>query len=141
LVSLAPVGLSVEQLYRRLSRAHPRLTVYRKSAVPAAYRYRSHPRIPPIIGTLSDGWTATTRRAAAERERVSLGEYGYPPERESMRAIFLADGPAFRDGVVVEPFQNIHVYPLLAHVLGLEPAPTDGRLDSVRVMLAEPERD
>ena len=139
-VSLAPVGLSVEELYRRLSRAQPRLTIYRKSEVPAAYHYRNHPRIPPIVGTLSDGWTATTRRAAAERERVSLGEHGYPPERESMRAIFLADGPAFRDGVVVEPFQNIHIYALLAHVLGLRPAPNDGPLDSVRVMLAGPER-
>ena len=140
-VSLAPAGLSAEELYRRLRRAHPRLTIYRKSEVPAAYHYRSHPRIPPIIGTLSDGWTATTRRAAAGREGVSLGEHGYPPERESMRAIFVADGPAFRDGVVVEPFQNIHVYALLAHLLGLRPAPNDGRLDSVRVMLAGPGRD
>jgi predicted AlkP superfamily pyrophosphatase or phosphodiesterase len=137
-VSLAPVGLSVDELYRRLRLAHPRLTVYRKTEVPAAYHYRSHPRIAPIIGTLSDGWTATTRRAAAGRKRVSLGEHGYPPDRESMRAIFLADGPAFRDRVVVEPFQNIHIYALLAHVLGLRPAPNDGRLDSVRVMLAAP---
>jgi predicted AlkP superfamily pyrophosphatase or phosphodiesterase len=139
-VSLAPVGVSVEQLYRQLSRAHPRLTVYRKSEVPAAYHYRNHPRIPPIIGVLSEGWTATTRREAAEREHISLGEHGYPPERESMRAIFLARGPAFRDSLVVEPFQNIHIYALLAHVLGLRPAPNDGRLDSVRVMLA-PERN
>ena len=140
-VSLAPIGLSVAQLYRRLSRAHPRLTIYRKSEVPAAYHYGNHPRIPPIIGTLSDGWTATTRREAAEREHVSLGEHGYPPERESMRAIFLADGPAFRDGVVVEPFQNIHIYALLAHVIGLKPAPNDGGLDSVRVMLTAPKGD
>ncbi len=137
-VSLAPVGVPAEQLYRRLSRAHPRLTIWRKSEVPAAYHYRNHPRIAPIIGVLSDGWTATTRRAAAERARVPLGEHGYPPERESMRAIFLAKGPAFRDGVVVEPFQNIHIYALLAHVLGLRPAPNDGRLDSVRVILAAP---
>jgi predicted AlkP superfamily pyrophosphatase or phosphodiesterase len=139
-VSLTPVGVSVDELYRRLSRAHPRLTIYRKSEVPAAYHYRNHPRIPPIIGTLSDGWRATTRRAAAAGGR-SLGDHGYPPERESMRAIFLAHGPAFRDGAVVEPFQNIHIYALLAHVLGLRPAPNDGRLDSVRVMLAAPERD
>ena len=140
-VSLAPIGVSVEELYRRLSRAHPRLTIYRRSEVPAAYHYRTNPRIPPIIGTLTEGWTATTKRAAAERERVSLGEHGYPPDRESMRAIFLADGPAFRDGVVVKPFQNIHIYALLAHVLGLKPAPNDGSLDSVRVMLAALDRD
>ena len=52
-----------------------------------------------------------------------------------MRAIFIAHGPAFRRGVTVPPFRNIHVYPLLAEVLDLAPAPTDGSLDSVRAML------
>jgi hypothetical protein len=40
----------------------------------------------------------------------------------------------------VPPFRNIHVYPLLAAVLGLNPVPTDGSLDSVRAMLVEPGR-
>jgi ectonucleotide pyrophosphatase/phosphodiesterase family protein 7 len=52
-----------------------------------------------------------------------------------MRAIFIAAGPAFRRGYVAEPFQNIHVYELICAVLGLRPAPNDGSLDSVRVML------
>jgi hypothetical protein len=52
-----------------------------------------------------------------------------------MGALFVAAGPAFRSGVVVAPFQNIHVYALLANVLGLKPAATDGSLDSVRVLL------
>jgi hypothetical protein len=30
---------------------------------------------------------------------------------------------------------------VLAQVLGLKPGPNDGRLDSVRTMLAAPERD
>jgi hypothetical protein len=60
--------------------------------------------------------------------------HGYPPERASMRAIFIARGPAFGKGVV-KPFQNIHIYPLLAKVLELQPAPNDGKLDSVRAVL------
>jgi hypothetical protein len=52
-----------------------------------------------------------------------------------MRAMFLARGPAFAKAVVVEPFQNIHIYPLLASILGLRPAPKDGALDSVKAML------
>jgi predicted AlkP superfamily pyrophosphatase or phosphodiesterase len=105
----------------------------------------NHPVLRPDLvtaerGARPPGWTATTTREAAARERVSLGEHGYPPERESMRAVFLARGPAFRAGVVVEPFQNIHIYPLLAHVVALKPAPNDGRLDSVRTVFA-PERD
>jgi hypothetical protein len=52
-----------------------------------------------------------------------------------MQAIFLARGPAFEKGVVVPPFQNIHVYALLAHLLGVKPAPNDGSLDSVKAVL------
>ena len=52
-----------------------------------------------------------------------------------MRAFFIASGPGFRRGAVVEPFQNIHVYDLVCRLLGLTPAPNDGSLDSVRAML------
>jgi hypothetical protein len=37
--------------------------------------------------------------------------------------------------VVVPAFSNIHVYELMAQVLGLTPAPNDGSPDSVRMML------
>ena len=53
-----------------------------------------------------------------------------------MRGIFIAHGPAFRRGITVPPFRNIHVYPLLAEVLRITPAPADGSLDSVRALLA-----
>jgi len=53
-----------------------------------------------------------------------------------MRALFLARGPAFRKGVVVEPFGSVHIYSLLTHVLGISPAANDGTLDSVKVVLA-----
>jgi len=37
---------------------------------------------------------------------------------------------------VVPPFQNIHIYDLVAHILGLTPAPNDGSLDSLRAVLS-----
>jgi hypothetical protein len=36
-----------------------------------------------------------------------------------MHAIFYAWGPAFKRNQVVPAFENIHVYPLLAEILGL----------------------
>ena len=55
-----------------------------------------------------------------------------------MQAIFVAYGPAFKKGAVVEPFSNIHVYSLLTHILELEPAPNDGNLEAVLHLLARP---
>jgi predicted AlkP superfamily pyrophosphatase or phosphodiesterase len=138
-LSLLPRPGAEEEIYRQLGQAHPHLTIYRKSEIPAAYHYRDHHRIPSIIGVPDDGWTVTTRSYVASRgSQWSRGGHGYPPERPSMRAIFLARGPAFEKGAVVEPFQNIHLYALLARVLGLRPAPNDGTLDSVKAVLAQP---
>jgi predicted AlkP superfamily pyrophosphatase or phosphodiesterase len=136
-LSLAPRPGFQNQVYRRLRRAHPHLTIYRKSEVPAAYHYREHSRIPPIIGVPDEGWIVTSRRSAASLQRFTPGGHGYPPERESMRAAFLACGPAFRKRASIEPFQNIHIYALLAEVLRLRPAPNDGALDSVQSLLSE----
>ena len=137
-VSLAPERGTAEAVYRSLRGAHPHLRVYRKSEVPASYHYRAHPRIQPIIGIADEGWMVTTRGHVAGRglQRLPRGHHGYPPEVETMRALFLARGPAFRKGAVVEPFQNIHIYALLTHVLGLRAAVNDGTLDSVKAVLA-----
>jgi alkaline phosphatase D len=54
-----------------------------------------------------------------------------------MRALFIARGPTFDRGAVVEPFQNIHIYSLVVKILGLRPAATDGVLDSIKSVLAE----
>jgi predicted AlkP superfamily pyrophosphatase or phosphodiesterase len=79
----------------------------------------------------------TTHAVAARSQGPPRGMHGYPPDLPSMRALFLARGPAFRRGEVVPPFQNIHLYSLVAHILGLTPAPNDGSLDSVRAVLSK----
>ena len=43
-----------------------------------------------------------------------------------MRAVFTAIGPSFRSGVHLPAFDNVDVYPLLARLLRVTPAPNDG---------------
>ncbi len=45
-----------------------------------------------------------------------------------MRALFIAQGPAFRSGATLPPFDNVDVYPLLAKLIGIAPAANDGDL-------------
>lgn len=54
-----------------------------------------------------------------------------------MRAIFIGHGPAFRRQVVVPAFDNVDVYPLLAHLLGIQAESNDGNLDEVQGVLLE----
>jgi predicted AlkP superfamily pyrophosphatase or phosphodiesterase len=136
IVSLSPRHGTVEVAYRRLTRV-PHLRVYRRNDTPAAFHYRAHPRIQPIVAVADEGWMVTTHALAARSRQPPRGMHGYPPALPSMRALFLARGPAFARSAVVEPFQNIHVYDLIAHVLGLTSAPNDGSLDSVRAALSK----
>ena len=74
--------------------------------------------------------------AALARRGVITGDHGYDNALLSQHATFIASGPAFRSGIVVEPIENIEIYNIMAHILGLEPAPNDGDLDRVRHMLS-----
>jgi predicted AlkP superfamily pyrophosphatase or phosphodiesterase len=117
-------------VYAALVKAHPRLRVYRKAETPERWRYRAHPRIPPIVGVVDEGWQILRKATLAERiarhQFGPRGEHGYDPEAMSMRGIFVAAGPAFKAGVTVPAFENVHVYNALVAALGLTPAPNDG---------------
>ncbi len=66
------------------------------------------------------------------------GTHGYDNELRSMHAIFLADGPAFKDGYSRPTLENIHIYPLIAEILGLTPNDKiDGNLDKIRDVLID----
>ncbi len=125
-ISLAPRGVGVDEVYRRLAGAHPHLRVYRKEDSPAHWRYRDHPRIPAIVGVADDGWSIKRRPVDAEVRRTVGGAHGYDPEVRSMHGLFVASGPSFRRGAVVPPFENVHVYHALATALRVPPARNDG---------------
>jgi hypothetical protein len=43
-----------------------------------------------------------------------------------MHGIFVAAGPAFRSGLVIDRFASVEIYNVLARTLDLTPAPNDG---------------
>ncbi|QXD16548.1 ectonucleotide pyrophosphatase/phosphodiesterase [Rhodocaloribacter litoris] len=128
-----------EAVYAALKDAHPHLHVYRREETPARWHFRAHPRIPDLIAVADEGWRIVTERARAEADpdRLRGGSHGYDNALPSMHALFVAHGPAFRQGLTVAPFENVHLYALMAHVLGLRPAPNDGTLDAVRHLLRD----
>ena len=66
---------------------------------------------------------------------LPTGTHGYDNNEKTMQALFIARGPDFAEGREISSFQNIHLYELMNHLLGTKPAPNDGSLDSVKVML------
>ena len=129
-VGLFPKAGKETQVYRALVNAHPRLHVYRRDKTPEAWHYRDHPRIPPIVGVADEGWQVLRRTTMegmlAGRISPASGQHGYDPALMSMRGVFVAAGPAFKRGVTVPAFENIHIYNALAQALGVASAANDG---------------
>ncbi|GFO23904.1 ectonucleotide pyrophosphatase/phosphodiesterase family member 5 [Plakobranchus ocellatus] len=46
-----------------------------------------------------------------------------------MRPIFVARGPAFKQNAVVESIDTVDIYPLICHLLNIDPAPNNGSLE------------
>jgi predicted AlkP superfamily pyrophosphatase or phosphodiesterase len=103
----------------------PNVQAWLREDVPERLRFRNHRRIPPVVAIADEGWMIVRTR---ESRMTARGMHGFDNALPSMRAFFLARGPAFRDGVRIPEFNNVDVYPLMARVLGIAPAPNHGTL-------------
>lgn len=144
IIDMTPVGaISPKpgyeaEAYARLKGAHPHMQVYRKGEVPARFHFNAHPRITRLVTIADEGWTMTTHAFVQANGLPRGGAHGYDNLLPSMGALFVASGPDFRQGLIVSPFQNIHVYDLLATLLDVTPAPNDGSADSTQSFLRKP---
>ncbi|MGB1375971.1 MAG: ectonucleotide pyrophosphatase/phosphodiesterase [Rhodothermales bacterium] len=128
LIGIWPVEGKTQGVFDALDGAHPNLHVWLKDTLPERFRYKGHRRIPPIVGHVDDGWSISrsSEMADAYPQRFTGGTHGYDNELESMRALFIGHGPAFKDGVTIEPFLNIELYNVMTSIMGIEPSPNDG---------------
>lgn len=64
---------------------------------------------------------------------TTFGVHGYDPKTvKDMYGIFYAAGPNIRQGVTLKPFENIHVYPLIARILQLPIPDIDGKFQVLK---------
>lgn len=71
-----------------------------------------------------------------KNRKITPGKHGFDPKMEDMHATFMAWGPAFKQGKKLHAFENVHVYPLVAKILGLTyTGKIDGRLSVLKKAL------
>ncbi|MGD8277037.1 MAG: ectonucleotide pyrophosphatase/phosphodiesterase [Gemmatimonadota bacterium] len=113
----------------------PGMSAFLPDETPASWRTGRNPRFGDVLLVADEGVQIRRRGQTGERTPAT---HGWPPSR-SMYGIFFTAGPGIRPGTHVPPFENIHVYPFLAALLGLEPAGgIDGTLDPLRPILTGP---
>lgn len=134
MMGLAPASGAEAAVEQALLVQHPHMTCRKKQDMPQRLHYGSNPRIPPILCLAEPGWTITTHDYA-DSHKPDLGTHGYDNQAPEMAALFIANGPDFRQGVTHQTFDNVDVYPLMAKLLGVAPEPNDGKLSDVEDIL------
>jgi predicted AlkP superfamily pyrophosphatase or phosphodiesterase len=109
---------------------------WRKAEVPARFDFSAHRRIPAIVCLADLGWRYRSTQLP-QYATPALGAHGWDPGAPEMAAIFIANGPAFRDGVTLPSFENVSVYPLLARLIGITPEANQGNLADTQAALTQ----
>lgn len=125
----------VDSAYNSLKKAQ-HIKVWKPSEVPEYLNYGKNPRVGNIIVVADSSWSVTLGRPV---KNYSGGTHGYDTRNTDMHAIFYAVGPAFKQNYIQSSFQNTNIYPLLAYLLGIKPAPNDGDIQQVIHMLKSKE--
>uniref|UniRef100_H2UWZ4 Zgc:153896 n=1 Tax=Takifugu rubripes TaxID=31033 RepID=H2UWZ4_TAKRU len=127
---LTPRPGKEQEVFEALSKA-PNLTVYKKNEIPENFHLAKSKRLPPIIIVADLGFNLNSRFIVY----VNKGDHGYNNEEMDMKTIFRAFGPDFKKNLTTEPFDSIHIYPLMCKLLDIEPAPHNGSLAMTEKML------
>lgn len=117
-----------DSIYNALSNVE-HINVYRKGQLPAELNYGTNNNAGDLIVVPEIRWQFSFKHKGVP------GAHGYEPSEPDMQAIFYAMGPAFKKNQEGKPFDNTAIYPLLAYLLGINPAPNDGTIDQLKDLL------
>ena len=114
--------------------------VYKRENVPESLHFKHNRRIASIVGLMKEGWyiRSSSLPEVNFTAGVIRGEHGYSNSIKDMYPFFIARGPAFKEKMISEPFEITDIYPLICHILGIEPAEHNGSLDRVKQLFREP---
>lgn len=116
---------AIQPLYEKLEKNEDRYKAYLRSNMPAELHYSDTDN---RLGRIGDILLIPEWPYIFSAKKTHPGHHGYPATQvKDMHATFMAWGPAFKQHLSIPSFENIHVYPLIAEILGLEiTEPIDG---------------
>ncbi len=117
-----------------LSKEKGRYITYKKKNIPSAYHFQNNDRIGDLLLVANPPYIFSR-----EGKTNGKGSHGYDPSHKDMHGIFYAVGPNIKAKLKIDPFENIHIYPMIANLLDLDYDSTsiDGRHTVLENMILE----
>ena len=122
-----------EEIYQEIKQyfvGNSHVKVYKKEETPEKWHYRNHKNIGDIlIITDAPYYMVKSEKDFLANRKGIWGTHGYDPYvTPEMMAIFYAFGNKIKENNEIKPFENIHIYPFINYILGVEnPKNIDGK--------------
>lgn len=119
----------IESTYQALKKDN-RFSTYKLDETPAYWHYKKSDDWYNRLGDLILVPKSIHQVFNLGTRKPTPGKHGFDNKEVEMRASFMAWGPAFKKGLLIEGFENVHVYPMVAKILGLkiDEAKIDGKI-------------
>ena len=106
------------------------IRVWKRGQLPAYLNYGTNPNMGDLVVLPDIGWQFD------DKPSKENGSHGFDHTASDMWVAFRAIGHDFKSGYTrPSTFRNVCIYPLLCHLLGIEPSSNDGSLEEVRDLL------
>jgi predicted AlkP superfamily pyrophosphatase or phosphodiesterase len=130
-------GASKDEIYTALKNNQNNYRVYSKEDIPERFHLKNNIRTSEFLMIADEGYTINTNEYFESRgsSYPSGGAHGFDNSNIKMDALFVANGPAFKQGIKLGRIENIHLYEVMAKILKVAPAENDGDLNLVKEML------
>jgi len=114
--------------------AVPGLDVYRKEDIPDRYHFKNNRRVLPILVVAKKGWLFADEKR--DDKVFTVADHGYDNKLHEMHPFLIATGPAFKKNYTAYHLvQQVDLYEMMCHILGIEPNPNDGDLLRIEDLL------
>lgn len=129
----------INSIYAYLKKKESNFKVYKTENTPG-FEYVPKNKNWGAIQILPDfGYYFSTTEEIISKKKdtnTNFGVHGYDQKHKEMHGIFYANGPAFKKAYITPSVKNIHIYPLMCEILGLDvPSNIDGDLDQIKSVL------
>lgn len=119
-------------VYSKIKTKEDNFKIYKKEETPERWHYRDSERIGDLLLVAKPGHIFTSKDNQLTTSMTSefWGVHGFDPyTTPEMGGIFYAKGPSIKEGLKIDSFENVNIYPIVCEILGIQPPDNiDGNL-------------
>ncbi|POB12563.1 ectonucleotide pyrophosphatase/phosphodiesterase [Halobacteriovorax sp. DA5] len=126
------IVLDIQATLKQINAKAKNFKCYDKDSIPSRYNFKNNVRIGTFACIANAGWWI-----AATDFDTPAGSHGWDQfTNQRMHGIFYAQGPDFKKNYIADSKENIHIFPLVLRLLGLDNHyQIDGKIEAIQEVI------